>query len=419
MSIDDRAQSNSDKNKVNAEVEIGGVTFDDITIKEIIFGESLLTPGLQTSITLQSFSHSKSRKNFDDYKNKELSISLGNEAGRSAAYVQKIYRLDNRSNMPINQSPTEEFTVHACDQTLLEDAKSLVSKSWKCAKPDEVVRYVLGNCAGAQDLSGIQKCDQQGRPYIAENIHPFQVVAQQANVAVDGNDPSFLHYMTYNSYAGPGRHHFKSLKSLCSQPISKTYRAYEAGVNALQDYNSNISRSQSFPTGRGDYAIAFSFPCDFDLLSDLLNGLDENGQNRNTLVVINESSGAMSLLGGSMGGDNCGKGGFNYKISKTNKGTAEQHNSCPTDVETHLLLRQGRMTLLEKDKVALRLIGPWDPDLHVGDVINFEWVNKYTGDWLYGSGTYLVSALAHNIQLGGFSTTSLDCVSVTAGGGVV
>lgn len=397
-------QSNSPKLNVSGRVSISGVTFDDITLKEIVMAESLLTPGVQTALTLQSFIHSKNPKNFDTYKNKDMTLSLKNDRW-SAVYSQKIYRLDNRSVVPNNLSPIEEFQVHGCDQSLLSDAKTLVSKSWKCDSPKDVVSYALG-CAGVQYISFPSGNIQPNRGYIAENIHPFQVVAQQANVAHWGGDPSFVHYVTYNTAGGPGIHHFKSLNYLTQQPAKKTFRQYEAGVTTRENYAENFDR-----------AIAFSFPCDFDLLSDLLNGLNEGGAVQNTLGVFNPFSGLMEQLGNAAGG--CGIGGFNYKLSMTNQKSADQQNACPTDVETHLLKRQARMALLEKDKVALRLVGAWDPSLHAGDVIHFDWYNKYANVKNYGTGDYLISSLAHNIQMGGFSTTTLDCVSVTAGGGIV
>ena len=105
----------------------------------------------------------------------------------------------------------------------------------------------------------------------------------------------------------------------------------------------------------------------------------------------------------------------------TNKGTAKEQGGCETDVESHLLKRQARMGLLEKDKIALRMTTPWRPDIHVGDLINLNWPgkNRSGGGAVYGSGTYLVTALSHKIMLGGFATTTMDCVAQTAGGGIV
>ena len=81
--VDMIPQVNNENNKVNATVSLGGMIFDDITIKEINLSENLLTPGLQTSVTLQSFIHSKvTVKNFDIMKNKPVIINLWNKSGR-------------------------------------------------------------------------------------------------------------------------------------------------------------------------------------------------------------------------------------------------------------------------------------------------------------------------------------------------
>lgn len=397
---------NSEKNIVKSKISISGFNFKSMSVKEIVMNESLLNPGLQTAITLQSYVYAEGGKEFDSMKNKELSLEMRTDNGKQSIINQKIYRLDNRFMTPINIGQTEEFTIHACDQTLLNDAKSLVSKSWKCTDPGEIVRYVLGSCAGAASVVLDPSNIQPSRDYIAENIHPFQVVAQQANVALNGNDPDFVHFMTYNTNGGPGIHNFKSLRAMCGYNPVKAFYHYETG----KPYNEQ-GPDYNVP------AMAFTFPCDFDLLSDLLNGLDENGVDKNTLMVFNPSSASFAQLGNESGG--CGLGGSNMKFSMTNKGTATQHNGCETDVEKYLLKRQGRMTLLEKDKIALRLISTWQPGVHAGDVISFDWNNKYAGAPIYGTGYYLVSSLNHNIQFGGYGTTTLDCVSVTSGRGEV
>ena len=128
--------------------------------------------------------------------------------------------------------------------------------------------------------------------------------------------------------------------------------------------------------------------------------------------------------GGGMMSGSCGIGSGNAKASITNKGTAKEQGGCETDVEKHLLKRQARMGLLEKDKIALRMTTPWRPDVHVGDLVGLNWQCKprgqnSAGGMVYGSGTYLVTALSHKIMLGGFATTTMDCVAQTAGGGIL
>lgn len=392
--------------------DIGGTLdgFPEITIKEIVLAESLLTPGLQTTVTMQSAIYTPAFKNFDMWKNQSLNFSLFKtdaNGNPSAGFIlpildQKVYRMDNRDFMPVNVGQTEEFTIHACHPSLLNDAKSLVSKSWKCTSPSDIVEYVLQSCAGVGVLD-VESADPS-RDYIAENIHPFQVVAQQANVALaDGDDPSFVHYMTYDI---GGTHHFKSLKNLCQQGSIQTFHHSETG------YAVDGSRGYSNP----NEILAFMFPCDFDYLADVLNGLDENGMDMNTGGFWNPLNLDITQLGNQGGG--CGIGGYNYKQSMTNKGTSQQMNGCDTSVEKYLLKRQARMSLLEKDKIALRLSVPWNPNMHVGKIITLEWKNK-NGGLVYGSGDYLITSMQHVIRLGGFSVTTMECVSRSVGGGVV
>ena len=390
--------SSYDELLVNAQVSVNGAELTDVTIKEVTLGESLLTPGLQTAVTLQSFVYTQQRKNWMNLKNKTISINMSNRAseplGRSMTVSQKVYRIDNRE-LDINVGQTESLTIHACDQTLLNDAKALVSKSWKCTRPSEIVDYILQSCVGASN-SVVDSADP-ARDYIAENIHPFQVIAQQANVALDGDDPSFLHYMTFEN---GGTHYFRSLKKLMHQGIAGRYYHSEA---------TNLS------LGDPSKVINFSFPNDFDLLSDLLNGLDENGRNMNTLSTFNPVSMAAQLLGlgstGGMAAGGCGMGSGNHKQAITNKGTSQQQNGCDVDVERYLLKRQARMAILERDRITFRMTIPWEPNLHVGDSVGFEWMNKTSGAPVFGSSMYLISALKHNIQFGGFATTTLDCIA--------
>ena len=97
-------------------------------------------------------------------------------------------------------------------------------------------------------------------------------------------------------------------------------------------------------------------------------------------------------------------------------GTAEQQNSCETNVEKYLHKRQYRMGMLERDKIALRITIPWSPWLHVGQQINFHWYNRYDQSYQqYGSGRYLILHMTHNIQYGGYAVTNLDCIANTFG----
>lgn len=381
----------------------------DLTVREVNLVESLLTPGLQTSVKLHNFIHSSPNKNLDEFKNKMVDIEIERPILADYGFKplmkvkQRIYRLSNRKLL---NNQNEEFTLQACDDSLLTDAKTLVSKSWSCTSPTDIVTEVLTRCAGVTNL----EVEPSTPPidYIAKNIHPFRVVAQQANIALasPGEDPSFLHWMTYDEDSGLGIHHFKSLQALVRQG------AVVGGSNAYT--YAEVGNSYSHPLS----IMTYNFPCDFDLLSDILNGIDVTGKNINTLISINPLSTLAGLYGSPM--RDCGIGEANMQATFTNLGTAPSQASCPMNVEKYMLKRQARMNLLERDKIALKLTVPWNPMLHAGSMIEIRLVNKSeSGISLYGSGEYLIVHMVHNIKNGGFSTTTMECVSKTAGVGVV
>lgn len=404
------------------EIDFNGTNdalFADLSAKEITMTESLLTPGLQTSITLHSFFHNPTIKVLDNFKTAEVTITITKPILGDFGYTPglktgcRIYRLSDRKLMNNN---VEQFTLHGCDDTLLNDARNLVSKSWKCVSPSAIVNEVLRTCAGARYLD-VESSDP-ARDYIAENIHPFQVINQQADVALaNANDPSFVHYMTYrNTYNSSGTfaepnniHHFRSLNSLTAgNNVVANFFFQETGINSGYGHPESI--------------ITHQFPCDFDYLSDILNGLDIDRSYMTSLVTINPMLKQISLLGARAGiatSQDCGMGAGQYMAAFSNFNSAGEQDSCDTDVEKHLLLRQARMSLLESDKIALRLTVPWNSDLHAGKMIGVYFANKGTEKYdNYGSGLYLIHSMTHTLRNGGYGITTMDCVSQSVGGGI-
>lgn len=384
--------------------------FLDLSIKEVNMTESLLTPGLQTSVTLQSYNHNPLIKNLDKFKSAVANITVQRPILQDFNYpdtleiATRIYRLSDRH---LINNTVEEFTLHGCDDSLLADARNLVSKSWKCVSPSAIVNEMLSSCVGAKsrdvEFSG------PGRDYIAENIHPFQVINQQADVALaEGTDPSFIHYMTYEDFSmgdPRGKHNFRSLRSLT---------ASNNGVARFFFTETGATTGYGFP----ESILTHSFPCDFDYLSDILNGVDLDGSLMASMTVVNPMLKMSSLLGNKATG--CGNGRGRFMTSLTNYNSAKDQDSCNTDVETHLLLRQARMSLLEEDKIALRLTVPWNPILHAGKMIEVYIVHRATGEFQnFGTGLYLIHSMTHNLKAGGYGTTTLDCVAQSVGGGIV
>lgn len=386
------------------EFGVSAGVMNEVTPVELILGESLLTPGLQTSLKVHSALHSIPAKNLDEYRGTSMKVEIERPILQrwnieSIMNVDQIvYRLESRK---LYNNNTEEFVLQACDQTLLDDAATLVSKYWKCTTPSAIVSEVLSSCAGAKSLD-IESCGPS-RDYAAENIHPFQVCAQQANAALaNGSDPSFLHYMTYENL---GTHHFRSLHSLTQANPVMIFNFDETGI-AGGGYGNPFS------------IITHSFPCDFDLLSDILNGIDQNGKDINSFMSFNPQMRMANLFGSQTFG--CGIGSGNPNIGMSNNGSEAQQNMCPDYASQYVLKRQARMGMLEQDKIALRVVVPWCPKLHAGKIITISIKNKKDPSYLvYGSGDYLIVSMTHNLKFGGYSTTTMDCVSKTVGQGIV
>ena len=382
---------------------------DQLTVKEVMLGESLLTPGLQTSVKFDSYIHTVPPKMFDNFKNKLMYINIEKPSLSSFGINtttldvrQRIYRLDDRRLINNNN---ERFTLRACDDTQITDPSTLVSKSWKCTAPSDIVWEVLGGCAGAKRMD-IEYADYP-RDYIAENIHPFQVVSQQAGYALaEGSDPSFLHYMTYGDGDNGPTHHFRSLKSLSEQRSTIKY--------FFNEINNSLADPRSI--------LTYNFPCDFDLLSDVLNGIDPNGRNINSLVLFDPINKAFSLFNDSFNLFGCGIGSGVVKMAISNQNTYKQQDMCPDYAKEFLQFRQARMSLLSREKIALRMTVPFNPELHAGKTIDVSFYNKEARPNKvenYGSGKYLVLHMFHHIIQGGLATTTMDCVASTVGKGIV
>jgi len=95
---------------------------------------------------------------------------------------------------------------------------------------------------------------------------------------------------------------------------------------------------------------------------------------------------------------------------------------CEDNSHLYIHKRQARMALLDQDKVALRIIVPWNPMLNAGKVIELVLPNKNNPDGItrnYGSGTYLIASLKHSIRREQPAVITMDCVSTTVGTGEV
>lgn len=364
------------------------------SIASVTCVESLLTPSIHTTIEVQDsiyYAPDNKVKDLNLFKGKTINMNLyKKDLNKELIVKQTIYRIDNRKMMNMQ---IESYNMNCIDGDALKNAKNRVAQQWVCKTPTDVVKEVLG-CMGAR-FSRVEN-SVPTRNYSATNIHPYQVLSEQAEVALtDGVDPSFVHFMTFENEIGT--HHFRSLANMA-----------KGGVVAYYTWNEKGSHEAGFANPFS--IMSFEFPCDFDLLSDLLNGVDNSSG-----IVENIQNGMLSQFGSQQ--RLCGLGAGLTKYALTDMGSSE---GCDVSVEKYLHLRQARMSLLEQDKIGLRMTVPFNPGLHAGSVINASFLSKETvtkGQPEYGSGDYLICSLSHSYKAGGFGTTTLDCVSETVAAG--
>ena len=413
--IDYYPQSNLPNSQVTAKVDLGAL-LQDVTVKEVVVGESLLNPSAHCAVTLQSAMYSVPQ-NWDQFRCQPIKIEVvDNNPGsvRSMLINQHVYRCDNRRFTNVNTGQVEELTLHTIDEAVLKDAETIFEKSWKCATPGAVVTEAMQKI-GVNKINFSPGSTGPGRPYVAESIHPLQVIQQQASVALwNGTDPSYVHYNTINEKDGTTIHHFRALGELMD-PKHTAFDLYagDTGITGGLGFTYAYNHENSFAPMALRTAVSFNFPCDYDVLSDVLNGISCGGKYINDVKTFNPSSGSYNSATGALS-----TAGNIFKALTMSGTSKQQSQGCETHVEKFLLKRQARMGLLERDKIALRITLPWSPWFHPGQMIYFHWKNRYDSSLeQYGSGKYMILHMTHNIQYGGYAVTNLDCIANTYGSG--
>lgn len=362
------------------------------SVAQVEMHESILSPASYTVTHLQIPTHTEFSRNFDSLKSQDINIKTYNPnifSGKVEEITQKIYKMTDRK--PYNHS-VQSFSIHSCDITILNNAERRMSNYYQCMTPSMVAAEAF-KCVGATRV--FIEPSAPARDYQAANIHPFQVLAEQADVALSGGtDPSYLHFTTL---LNSGTHYFRSIKEMVSYSPRWKYYAVEEGAGELLGNPYNI--------------IDYSAPCDFDLLSDIMNGVGSGA----SVITINPFSGTFDLLQGDLTA--CGGMGgalVNSVITDTGSET-----NCGTSPENYMSLRQARLSIIQEDKIALKITVPYNPFLHAGDMVECIFTNKTDGTLNYGSGEYLIVNLQHSLHSGGLGITMMDLVSESVGVGIV
>lgn len=415
------------------------IIFNELSGTNVYVHESILSPTVQISITFVDTIHII--KNLLQYKVSKngdmpnLSMTVINPqfdipgAGKVHSVQRdaelpinnfKIFRMDGRR--PLNYH-MEQFTLHICSPSIIKNQIYRMSHFYKMKELSKVVEDALESVGVKKGNRFVEKTDLK-RDYVSNNQHPFQVISEISDMAMKDNHAQFLHFMTTEEVQG--KHYFCSLDHLIKRAKEKKasvdfeYVYEEKGLNNTFDIND---------------IMTYEFPCDFDTLLDLSGGIIHNQADREdhkpSMVSINPFDGGVFLVDGKIHGDNKtrGFGGVLNAGAWSNRNNFESTRTMgnfmgqsivgepnrSSGVEKYLHKRTENISFLHREKTDLKIIVPFNPIIHAGKLIRATFYSKReTGSKVknYGTGVYLICHLTHDIKIGNYGTTTLECIRV-------
>lgn len=410
----------------------------EITPTNVYIHESILSPTVQISITFLDTIHVI--KNFIQYKikggempnmsmtviNPRFNIEGGNHVHSVTRDAElpinnfKVYRMDSRR--PLNYH-MEQYTLHLCSPSIIKNQIYRMSHFYKMKELSKVVEDAMDSAGIKKNVRFIEKTDLK-RDYISNNQHPFQVISEIADMSMKDQHAQFLHYMTTEEVQG--KHYFVSLKHLIKRADGKNFKG---------DFQYSYNEKGANETFYIDDIMTYEFPCDFDTLLDLSGGIIHNKadhkNHKPSMVSINPFDGGVFMVDGKIHGDNKlrGFGGAlnagawsnknNFESVKTSGtfigATTTGDASRPSGVEKYLHKRTENITFLHREKIDLKIVVPFNPTLHAGNLIDVSFFSKRekgTKNKNYGSGIYLIVHLTHDVKVGNYGTSIFECIKI-------
>lgn len=394
--------------------------FSELSLVDVMVFESILSPDPQITMTLHDAN--QITKNMIDWKLKDdkpiklKEMKLVNpfadyntrQDGMGAQNVkditikdQIVYRVDQGK---LVNYYTEEFKVHICSPLTIENMKTRISKFYPKNDISKVVEDALKSVCEKSGIKFDVESTEMKRDYISNNMHPYQIVSEIVDMATKNGWTNYFHFATFEDKKG--KHYVKSLKKLIEGSSKITYRYEHKGVgDALTKF---------------DNILSYEFPSFFDTLLDLSHGIidDENLEIEPSMVSLNPFTSTFYIVDGDSNG-NQGK-----PIGGTlNSGAWSNHSTMydvPNHCEKYLHTRTGPLAFENKNRPDIKIIVPFNPELHAGEVIKIELDmilegNKYKKN--YGTGDYLVSTLTHNIKTGSYGVTVIEAIYIKESSG--
>jgi hypothetical protein len=417
---------------------------EEFTLRNVEFLESLLMPGLQTTLNFDSVSSIPEEvKNYDEFRGAEVHIEAKrpildtyNDTEDATKFTnsfisdnlqtsQVIFKMTKRKR---KNNAVDGLTLVACDPSMIYNKLTRLTAQYYDEPADLIIRKILAKTTDEIKTNTAQMIDE----YTDDGSEPFRSVARISNMALSarGNDPSFLHWMTYkkgdDAKTNTPTHHWESLDELVRKPVEWIFT-----------YSDKVRTDDNYANPKD--VMDYEFPTDFDFLSDINNGYNVDGSFNTKASQVDTVNGTAAVklppLNSTDSSWNPLKwlwNGFNFGnkvLFNTMQGEGPTifttRSSVDPDTDqarenNRTAVRKARLSLLAKDRINLRFRVAFNPNISAGSMVRFLLLNRdeessKTDKYLYGSGDYLVSSLVHTVKLGGLGYTVMDCVSNSKG----
>lgn len=344
--------------------------------------------------------------------------------------IERVFKIYTVSERTLINDTNEGYFLHFCSEELMLSEQYRVSKSYKNHKVSQIVQDICENYLNIGTSKSLNNAivaieeTKNTLNLVVPNLKPIEAINWLCNYA---QSQSSLNPSTFLFFQDNRGYNFKSIQTLCSGPVYKTY-TYEP-KNVVDDTD-----TEKYITNVLSYEIVEQFNSlnslnrgvfsnrlvSIDLISQTYQETDfDYEQYSKTAKRLNQYGilpNSKNTLGDKPNQTPIGTLRVATSIQKTSLNPyviSKNQAIKDIEIEKYVPQRLAEIGLIASQKVKLAI--PGDPLMTVGKVINFNLLtvgikSSEEGKPLdtYMSGKYLVTAVRHKADNSGVFQTVIE-----------
>lgn len=323
--------------------------------------------------------------------------------------IKKIFRIYKISDRNFGTASLQNYTLHFCSEELLLSTQTLVSKSYKGLRIDQMVNDLIANKlkANPEKMAGIFTKTLGNFDIIIPKMQPLEAIQWLSPRAYNTNQNLFFFFENRDGF------NFTSYENLLKiAPYSTYYRSVKLNREPDQNFNSfnYINVSEDFDILKSIKMGSFSSSLlVLDLIKRNSTSYNFNAKQVADNGLLNQSIPANSLA------NRLGLTLYtaNESVLKYVTATDSDPTFNPTNYNNWLPQTSTRLGQINSFKVIISI--PGDILIKVGNIVNLvipkmQTQTKSTEDDNMRSGKYLISSV-HHVFTQDISTTVLELLS--------